>query len=431
MCFIPLKRSLLILGVSTMVGTLLALEPLGPFGIYDQTYVESFEDGASLENWTVGAPSVDGSRPTTIEIQDDPTLYGQGKVLAIVAGENSNTSIVFDLEELALNLPLETSLGAGIYFKVMRPEVENGDGVIGGILDATIGMVSSQDYGGSNNELEQPSWGEYTSYVRYVSSREGLTVANSDNAFFDTSETHPGPSEAGVWYEIWMIHDFEEQSYSVYARGGDDFPSRTLLTKQLVVEDSLTKDREVLFEGDKIDFHKSPTNPLDWFMIRYSAHEEKGIHDMYIDDIVVGWESLWETPRLINISTRAYVGSGNNVLIGGFYVDGDKPMEVLIRGVGAELAGVDEAGLASSGLLLDPTIRLAKPNGDEIVSTDWGLEANATDVAHVALQLGALTLDSNSKSAAMLVTLDPGLYTVTVESNGGEGVALVEVYEVP
>ena len=190
------------------------------------------------------------------------------------------------------------------------------------------------------------------------------------------------------------------------------------------------RDREVLFEGDKIDFHKSPTNPLDWFMIRYSAHEEKGIHDMYIDDIVVGWESLWETPRLINISTRAYVGSGNNVLIGGFYVDGDKPMEVLIRGVGAELAGVDEAGLASSGLLLDPTIRLAKPNGDEIVSTDWGLEANATDVAHVALQLGALTLDSNSKSAAMLVTLDPGLYTVTVESNGGEGVALVEVYEV-
>ena len=50
---------------------------------------------------------------------------------------------------------------------------------------------------------------------------------------------------------------------------------------------------------------------------------------------------------------------------------------------------------------------------------------------NAALDVGAFSLDAGSKSSALLVTLEPGIYSVVVDGNGGEGVALVEVYEVP
>jgi hypothetical protein len=53
-------------------------------------------------------------------------------------------------------------------------------------------------------------------------------------------------------------------------------------------------------------------------------------------------------------------------------------------------------------------------------------------VNRTAIAVGAFSLPANSKDSALLVKLDPGLYTLLVDSkNGDEGVALAEVYEVP
>ena len=349
--------------------------PVEPPFAGGRVFVEDFEGESVLDDWSVGPIVGDESLLTTIEVQDDPVDSGQGKVLAIVAGEAGNTSIVYDLGDRGL-VPGGNDT---IYFKVMRPLEETDNGAfVPAILDASLGMVSSEEYGGLKDETEHPHWGHYASYVRYISSNP-LDIIGSGEAF--TGWINEGPADAGIWYEIWMVHDFSDFSYRVYARGGTDFPVKTLLTKERII---LNDDQsvQVVFEGDKVDFRVPSLAPLDWFMIRYSAHPYKGIHNLYIDDVAVGRNEVDVTRKLVNISTRAWVGSGKDVMIGGFYVDGDKPMEVLIRGVGPELAGLEGNGLTAGELLADPTITLVKETGDEIVSTDW---ETAVSYTHLTL----------------------------------------------
>ena len=138
--------------------------------------------------------------------------------------------------------------------------------------------------------------------------------------------------DGGVWYHIWMVHNMLDRSFQVYAQGGSDLPEKTLLTHEYlrIGEDEV---EQVVFEGNSADYRVDSSSPLDWFMIRYSSVEEAteaGFQyvNVYIDDIAidsVGIEVPAVEPKLINISTRALVGSGNDVMVGGFYVDGDKP----------------------------------------------------------------------------------------------------------
>ena len=131
-------------------------------------------------------------------------------------------------------------------------------------------------------------------------------------------------------------------------------------------------------------------------------------------------------PRLTAISGRSTVGGGNDVLIAGFVVT-QAPTRVLVRGAGPVLTSV-------SSRLADPRIALHRHGVSEPIATndDWGSEANASEVAALAAQVGAQAFASGSKDAALLVTLDPGVYTVVVSGAGSaNGVALAEVYEVP
>jgi hypothetical protein len=63
---------------------------------------------------------------------------------------------------------------------------------------------------------------------------------------------------------------------------------------------------------------------------------------------------------------------------------------------------------------------------------NWLTSSNAAPLGLASAQVGAFTLPANSRDSAMLVTLDPGSYTVQVSGGGAStGVALVEIYEVP
>lgn len=129
---------------------------------------------------------------------------------------------------------------------------------------------------------------------------------------------------------------------------------------------------------------------------------------------------------LVNVATRAYVGTGDSVLIGGFAIDGAQPKRVLIRGIGPTLAnyGVTNA-------LADPVLKLYS-NGNVIAQNDdWSNQASAIDVAAAMNQVGAFALPSASTDSALLVTLQPGLYSGVVEGkNGTSGSGMVEVYDV-
>ncbi|MBS0633362.1 MAG: esterase-like activity of phytase family protein [Verrucomicrobia bacterium] len=132
--------------------------------------------------------------------------------------------------------------------------------------------------------------------------------------------------------------------------------------------------------------------------------------------------------RLLNLSSRAQTGTGENVHIGGFVVNGPKPKTLLIRGVGPALAGM---GVTSP--LADPSLRLYNAAGALVASNDnWGNATTAADIAAAAAQTGAFSLANDSKDAALLITLDPGAYSAHVFSAGGSsGISLLEVYELP
>lgn len=132
------------------------------------------------------------------------------------------------------------------------------------------------------------------------------------------------------------------------------------------------------------------------------------------------------TARLVNLSVRTQVGTGDNVLIVGFVLAGRSTKTVLIRAVGPGLAP-----FGVGGVLADPQLSLFKSGITAPTHTNdnWG-GGQALSNAYTAT--GAFNLAFASKDSALLVTLDPGAYTAQVSGVGGAtGVALVEVYEVP
>ena len=123
---------------------------------------------------------------------------------------------------------------------------------------------------------------------------------------------------------------------------------------------------------------------------------------------------------LANISTRAFVQTGGNVMIGGFIITGTGAKKVIIRAIGPSLSnfGITDA-------LQNPTLDLHDGTGALIATNDnWGDAANKQAIIDSQLA------PSNSSESAILTTLNPGAYTAIVRGvSSGTGVALVEGYD--
>jgi hypothetical protein len=133
------------------------------------------------------------------------------------------------------------------------------------------------------------------------------------------------------------------------------------------------------------------------------------------------------TGRLVNTAVRAQVGSGANVLIPGLVVSEGAAKTVLIRAVGP---GLTSFGV--SGALAEPVIALFAGTERFMTNAGWNSAGNAGEIRATAARVGAFALAENSRDSAILVSLSPGAYTVQVSgANDTNGVALVEVYEVP
>jgi hypothetical protein len=130
---------------------------------------------------------------------------------------------------------------------------------------------------------------------------------------------------------------------------------------------------------------------------------------------------------LVNISARADVGTGSNILIAGFAIEGSQPVTLLLRGVGPTLG---MAPYNVSGVLAQPEITLFNSAGASLQSNSgW---ANSAALKAAFSQTGAFQLAQGSADAAMIVTLPAGSYTLQLSGvNGSTGVGLVEVYLVP
>ncbi len=132
-----------------------------------------------------------------------------------------------------------------------------------------------------------------------------------------------------------------------------------------------------------------------------------------------------DAPVLKNLSTRGFISSGENLMIGGFIVQGTQPATVILRGIGPSLAAVPIAGL-----LDDPVITVYDSNQREVASNDdWFTSPDAETIASFHLD------PPNSREAAIYLTLQPGAYTAVVQSftNAQQpptaGVGLFELYD--
>lgn len=156
---------------------------------------------------------------------------------------------------------------------------------------------------------------------------------------------------------------------------------------------------------------------------RAAGNAETGIAlvELYDVDFGVG------AGRLLNLSVRAEVGTGDDVLTPGLVVTGDESLRLLIRAIGPSLAGSD-----ISATLADPALRLFA--GDEVIAENvgWTNAADPSAIAAAADATGAFPLPATSADSALVIELAPGIYTLQATSeSGGSGIVLVEIYLVP
>lgn len=122
--------------------------------------------------------------------------------------------------------------------------------------------------------------------------------------------------------------------------------------------------------------------------------------------------------QLVNVSTRVQVDKGDNVMIGGFIVNGDMPKAMVVRAIGPSLT---DAGV--KGALSDPILELYDSSGTLLTQNDDWTSLPAESVPS-GFEL------SNPKESLISATLAPGLYTAVLRGkNGGTGVALCEFYD--
>src|SRR5205823_12904917 len=106
-----------------------------------------------------------------------------------------------------------------------------------------------------------------------------------------------------------------------------------------------------------------------------------------------------------NLSTRGLMSTGDNVLIGGFIVEGSQPAQFIVRAIAFSLATF---GIADA--LGDPLIELYDANHNLIASNDdWFVSNDAPMIASYHID------PPNSIESALIVTLNPGSYTPIVK----------------
>lgn len=152
-------------------------------------------------------------------------------------------------------------------------------------------------------------------------------------------------------------------------------------------------------------------------------------------DDISGGQSIYGTgpaylhgssaPNLVNISTRGQINTGDNVMIGGFVIQGSQPVTVILRAIGHSLAA---AGITNP--ISDPTIELHNSSGTVIATNDdWISSPDAQTIASYHLD------PPNSIESAIIVTLNPGSYTAIVKgyqdssTPAATGVGLFELYD--
>ena len=153
-----------------------------------------------------------------------------------------------------------------------------------------------------------------------------------------------------------------------------------------------------------------------------------GLYTLQQDDIN-GAVALYDAPpnapsptgnaRILQISTRGGVGTGDNVMIGGFIIQGTVTKKVIVRAIGPSLGA-----FGVTGALSNPMLELHDSSGAMVATNDDWRDIQEQEISATGLA------PSDNLEAAIVADLAPGSYTAIVTgAAGGTGVGLVEVYD--
>ena len=374
--------------------------------------LSSFDD-ANLDDWVVSLDAQDTVQVNgSATIVDDPFDSDLGKVLEVnpgVAGSGTHhVTAEFPLPaEAVIRDPFPENFLSTFYFKIGRPDVEGTPGV----LDITWGLVSGSTR--PNNGVFV--YDNYSIVGRY--DVDGVMDIYDDESY---TSLMVDPLDSNTFYEVWYVIDHTANSFSQYIKGGSQYPEQTLIYSNANYR------------------HQTLAN-LDHLVIITSAGnttDVKGMDSAYFADFFVdvsganlfspftGEDISAVGGKLVNISTRGVVGTGDDVLIGGFVI-GKDGVQVLVQAVGPELANDGVVGV-----LADPVLEIVNPTTQQVVASNDNWEDDQGQ-AIIDLWGGSPPLATGSLSSAVILQVDQGSYTAKISGkNDTEGVALVEVYEI-
>ena len=152
--------------------------------------------------------------------------------------------------------------------------------------------------------------------------------------------------------------------------------------------------------------------PGNYSAVVKGAHGETGVGIAEVYDL-----DRASPAKLANISTRGFINTGDDVMIGGFIVGGNEPAKILVRAIGPTLSD-----FGVQGALQDPTLELHDSNGMSISNDDWRETQEARSSRPRFRR-------ARTSEPAILATLVPGNYTAVVRGKDNTtGVGLVEAY---
>lgn len=145
-----------------------------------------------------------------------------------------------------------------------------------------------------------------------------------------------------------------------------------------------------------------------------------------INPVVMSTSAAGTDRAFVNLAARGRITSATDALIAGFVIGGRTSRTVLLRGVGPTLSAF---GVADA--IPRPEIALFRGATVVASNSDWTFN-DATRLNTAFDRSGAFRLNNGSRDAALLLTLEPGSYTLQAKSLGGvAGSVLVEIFEVP